>query len=524
MSSRISLLSAVSAILILSLVGCQNHPKFNPSDHKVATGGLINNPEEYVSTPHEITRVQTHNCYSENIRRNIAILFDGTDNKAESDTNISKIRNILIAQPAVNGCPRNYVLYVKGPGTGGNWFEQQLGKAFGTGTDDDVRQAYTFISKFYRGAQDRLYIIGFSRGASSARVLTSMLSIAGIPSPFPRDDSFIESVYKQYRSSGSHDDKQSELTQLFSKSGYSKIFAPVTFLGLFDTVNALGVRHVGEDKSQLSKDFSESMCNVQHASQAISIDDNRAKLFTPALLHKGLLSQCEPRKKSFGQFVEQVWFSGAHSDVGGGYLDTDLSAVSLNWMIDRLRYADKLADCNSQDDSVSNEYALIPNWAPVYQNSFGLSHDAEAHMNSATNLNRDWPHFLNPNHEKGVDAAVKAPVLHPDALKRIRLLPGMGRDFNWTSHGDGKKVTTNYPKCFVNKEPSDEVKSLLARFGYSRSYFKDYVFEPIESPQIEQGEACPTVWSVPKFSCNNAQLVDEDRMSVFASGEGLTDS
>ena len=39
--------------------------------------------------------------------------------------------------------------------------------------------------------------------------------------------------------------------------------------------------------------------------------------------------------------IEQVWFAGMHSDVGGGYPDNDLASVSLCWMIGKVRFEEK---------------------------------------------------------------------------------------------------------------------------------------------------------------------------------------
>ena len=37
--------------------------------------------------------------------------------------------------------------------------------------------------------------------------------------------------------------------------------------------------------------------------------------------------------------VEQAWFPGVHSDVGGGYAETGLSDITLQWMMDRVSQA-----------------------------------------------------------------------------------------------------------------------------------------------------------------------------------------
>jgi hypothetical protein len=65
---------------------------------------------------------------------------------------------------------------------------------------------------------------------------------------------------------------------------------------------------------------------VDAAYQALAIDEQRA-VFEPALW--------EPQANSYEQVIEQVWFSGVHSDVGGGYAETGLSDIALTWMVHR---------------------------------------------------------------------------------------------------------------------------------------------------------------------------------------------
>lgn len=64
--------------------------------------------------------------------------------------------------------------------------------------------------------------------------------------------------------------------------------------------------------------------DVQYAFHALSLDEERAA-FTPTLWHS-------PARVP-DQELLQVWFSGAHSDIGGGEQDPRLSNITLAWMI-----------------------------------------------------------------------------------------------------------------------------------------------------------------------------------------------
>jgi hypothetical protein len=67
---------------------------------------------------------------------------------------------------------------------------------------------------------------------------------------------------------------------------------------------------------------------VDNAFQALAVDEHR-KPFTPAIW------QQQPGAAQAGQRLEQVWFAGVHSDVGGGYPQTGLSDIALAWMTAR---------------------------------------------------------------------------------------------------------------------------------------------------------------------------------------------
>ena len=62
---------------------------------------------------------------------------------------------------------------------------------------------------------------------------------------------------------------------------------------------------------------------VKHACHALAIDDERHS-FHPLLWREG---------EGDAERIEQVWFAGAHSNVGGGYPKQGMSLVALEWMM-----------------------------------------------------------------------------------------------------------------------------------------------------------------------------------------------
>ena len=99
------------------------------------------------------------------------------------------------------------------------------------------------------------------------------------------------------------------------------------FIGVWDTVGALGIPdHLGvlnllEEPNKYK--FHDTQLNplVKHARHAIAVDEMRQS-FEPTLW-----------TRTEGRDVKQVWFPGAHSDVGGGYRETGLSDGALAWMV-----------------------------------------------------------------------------------------------------------------------------------------------------------------------------------------------
>ena len=120
----------------------------------------------------------------------------------------------------------------------------------------------------------------------------------------------------------------------------------IRFVGLFDTVAAYGVPieefRKAIDRTIFPLVFKDGAMSplVRHARHALSLDDERTTF------HPVRIEHMSPEKREAAreagripercEDVEEVWFAGAHSDVGGGYPDDALAQVALDWMIDRI--------------------------------------------------------------------------------------------------------------------------------------------------------------------------------------------
>lgn len=294
--------------------------------------------------------------------RKLAVFFDGTANDEGSHTNISKLYNLTTLQPR---CDIN-ALYVEGVGIDG-----PLGGATGLGIGVRVMSAYQWLAmNFDATRNDSLFIFGFSRGAYSARILAALVYAAGLPdfagASYQETAPGIRYIYDRYK--GEFDSlytRKRIATAAVRSQGWESRPASIAFLGLFDSVEALGVSTpfwgrvwpTGEHVEDTNERYGDQLCNVGRAAQALSLDDPRAFIFTPKLLTRQFLVEQCPNHAAIelDAVVNEVWFAGAHSDVGG-QKGTDLDDVPLNWMIRQLApygllsrdsvYADPLGPAN----------------------------------------------------------------------------------------------------------------------------------------------------------------------------------
>jgi hypothetical protein len=269
------------------------------------------------------------------VPKRLVVCCDGTWNTADqaisghpSPTNVTKLALALAAEDAAGA--RQCVYYH--PGVGTSRWERLSGGAFGVGLSRNVLDGYRFLIDNYESG-DLLYLFGFSRGAFTARSLAGLIRNSGILRRENVDR--IDQAWALYRSSA--DTPRGVAATLFRRA-YS--FEPrIQFIGVWDTVGALGIPTFGPRwlKPIVSRinhrwEFHDTKLStrVKGAFQALAIDEQRAA-FAPAVWHQ--------QPGADGQKLRQVWFTGVHCDIGGGYPETSLSDIALLWMADRTRPA-----------------------------------------------------------------------------------------------------------------------------------------------------------------------------------------
>jgi Uncharacterized alpha/beta hydrolase domain (DUF2235) len=259
----------------------------------------------------------------------LILCLDGTWNTADaaSITNIVRIRDLIDPAPEVEGgeIEDQRVYYHDGVGTGLSMQDRLFGGMGGYGLDHNVRAAYRFISAHYKPSLE-IYIFGFSRGAFTARSLMGYLSAPGLLRAEHCSRENEARAWRYYRTPP--DERFPQEGGVLADLSHPNV--RVRCVGVFDTVGALGVPvHAFSNWNRRRFQFHDVTLgsNVDFAFHALAIDEKRGP-FQASLWQY-------PNHKHFTD-VEQVWFPGVHSNIGGGYPDRGLSDRVLQWMMSRI--------------------------------------------------------------------------------------------------------------------------------------------------------------------------------------------
>jgi uncharacterized protein (DUF2235 family) len=256
------------------------------------------------------------------VMKKIVFCADGTWDGKSNATNVFKLFSALLVTA------QQMPFYDSGVGADGNPIEKFVGGAFGDGLFQKIKDGYTKISQVYEQG-DELFLFGFSRGAFTARSLAGMISACGLPSK-NFDDQLVQSAFDAYRNKAQ---RSAILGGLSAK--YAMTEAPITMVGVWDTVGSLGIPSIFGGVDPVVYGFLDTSLNpnIKNAFHALAIDERR-KEFPPTLWTSNPVP---------GQTLQQIWFCGVHGDVGGGYapsgdaVSTTLSDITLSWMMDKAR-------------------------------------------------------------------------------------------------------------------------------------------------------------------------------------------
>lgn len=341
--------------------------------------------------------------------RNLVVCCDGTGNvwkPGPGKTNVVKLVESLIRDPG-----RQLYYYDPGVGTpdgyvseaGQAWrdlIRRLGGLVWGEGVWANVAGAYSFLVHNYHPG-DRIYFFGFSRGAFTARATASLVDLFGV---LRREhENLIPTLLKVYRSKPkSKSDARSQSAGVaesgagIESASRPAVAAPpatapapgalpakatrrdigdslrdafshdertlVHFVGVWDTVESVGLTQLALGTNITSNPtVKPAYCHVRHA---LALDELRWP-YEPRLYY-------DPKFADEERSFKQVWFAGAHSDVGGGYAEAGVANATLHWMLREASKHGLLIDFDVPDaypinvlDRLHNETAKLPLWVSV---------------------------------------------------------------------------------------------------------------------------------------------------------------
>ncbi|MBR8840262.1 MAG: DUF2235 domain-containing protein [Stigonema ocellatum SAG 48.90 = DSM 106950] len=257
--------------------------------------------------------------------KRLVVCCDGTwqDLASSCPSNVVKLAQ-SVKRIADDKIPQ-IVFYDQGIGTE---TQKLLGGATGAGIDINIQDAYRFLSFNYVPG-DEIYLFGFSRGAYTVRSTAGMIYCSGL-----LDRSQITRAPEAYELYRNRNIKPKDREAVEYRKTYGER-VPITFIGCFDTVGALGIPRLAffkkfQDTLNQRYRFHDTTLNkcIQNALHAIAIDEIRESF------------EVTPMKKNpdaENQRVIQKWFPGEHGCVGGGTEEQrGLSDGALKWMIDSI--------------------------------------------------------------------------------------------------------------------------------------------------------------------------------------------
>lgn len=280
--------------------------------------------------------------------RRIVLLSDGTGNSASAvwRTNVWRMFAGLDLTK-----DDQVAFYDDGVGTSSFKPLAVLGGAFGFGLKRNVIALYKFACRNFRSDGDQIYGFGFSRGAFTIRVVIGLIIDQGlIPANNITElelDRLAGKAYNRYRRRHFHTNWKlpfvsREEPQPEVPAG-NKI-PTIKFLGLWDTVAAYGL-----PIDEMTKGVSQWLFpleiarhslhpSVQRVCHALALDDERTT-FHPVLWDESTQATSANGALTKDSRISQVWFTGVHSNVGGGYPDDSLAHIPMYWIMQEARSA-----------------------------------------------------------------------------------------------------------------------------------------------------------------------------------------
>lgn len=273
--------------------------------------------------------------------KRLALFLDGTWNDPEDRTAVYRMADNVVSTGDQD--PHQRVYYGQGVGTG--WNDKLRGGILGKGLYRNLQDAYAWLCDHYAD-DDEIYLLGFSRGAYTARSLAGLVAKCGLLRRDAGTALTLEQIYARYQW-GKDAAPIYELDYISRKNirpftteerailNHSRR-VPIKMIGVWDTVGSLGVPWtsaplIGRKNFYFHNTYPSKL--YEHAFQVLALDEHRGP-YEPTLWTQFKPDEPDPRPPApwSRDQIEQRWFIGAHSDVGGGYQDDALDRLPMAWL------------------------------------------------------------------------------------------------------------------------------------------------------------------------------------------------
>jgi uncharacterized protein (DUF2235 family) len=374
--------------------------------------GTWNGPGE--ASTADIDAAEPQDPVAEGNVTNVVKLFVNLRGQVTAETQALQNETEMVCKDAA-GNTTQVCKYLHGVGDSKNPVIKVLGGVFGVGVIARIVRGYTFISRNYAPG-DSIHITGFSRGAYTARALAGMIARVGLLNNKAFDANDKEEAYRRgfeawvkardisFQNSGPLSEVLNTVAKLAEGVITRVALKPEDFIagirirsvGVWDTVGSLGVPDYIKGSRRDLFTFVDNDLSplVDHGFHAMALDEERLDFPVD--------------RWNADSRIEEVWFVGAHSDVGGGYPASEcgLSDIALGWMMEKLQsvgvlLADPLV--HKPDLTPCNQGYHTPWTAPPFniapsqrKQRSGDIFDASVHerWDRDTTYQHRWPHLL----------------------------------------------------------------------------------------------------------------------------------
>ncbi|KAF1963523.1 hypothetical protein CC80DRAFT_8051, partial [Byssothecium circinans] len=256
------------------------------------------------------------------LKKKLIVCCDGTwkgETFPSPSSNVLRISRCIA--PKYENTPQ-IVYYQSGVGTGTSRLGRIVDGATGRGLKANVLSAYSFICHNYDCTDDEIYLLGFSRGAYTARCVAHLIKDLGILTKSGLFKLlFLFGLWMKQSKS-----LVDEVAKL-EKDGKTQRPVRVKACAVWDTVRAIGIPVLQMKKFEFV--HSDLCDNIEHAFQALSLHEHR-RHFRPVVWKR------PNHNPAIVNTLKQCWFLGYHSDIGGGKKKEALAHLSLVWMMSQL--------------------------------------------------------------------------------------------------------------------------------------------------------------------------------------------